>query len=194
MSAILAPEPATEKKFVADDLLTMPDGDRYELVDGKLVEQKMGAASAFLAGKIFAALNAHNDLHKQGWVFPDGTGFDCFGDDDDDVRKPDVSFVSKGRLPGRIVPEGFISIAPDLAIEVLSPTDISSQVDEKVEDYLDHGVKVVWVVHPSLKMIRVHRLEGPDAQLRGDAILEEPQLLPGFRLSLKELFASLQAV
>lgn len=191
MSAILAPEPAVKKKYTADDLLQMPDGDLYELLDGELVERSMGAESAFLSGEIFHAIRTHAKKHDLGWVFPDGTNYECFGSPHE-VKRPDVSFIKKGRLLNEQVPVDYITIVPDLVVEVLSPTDMARLVDEKVDEYLTFGVRVVWVVHPSLKMVRIHRLEGPDAQLRGDSILEDHDVLPGFRLSIKELFESLK--
>lgn len=191
MSATLAPEPASKKKYTANDLLTMPDGDLYELVDGELVERSMGAESAFLAGKIHQELANYVDLHQLGWAFPDGTSYQCFPNREN-TRRPDVSFVRRGRFPNERVPVGHIKIAPDLAVEVVSPFDSALAIDEKVEEYLDIEVPLIWVVHPQLKLVKVYRQAGEDRVLWGNDIIDGENIVPGFKLSLDGLFKSVQ--
>jgi Uma2 family endonuclease len=179
---------ATNIQHRPEELLTRPDGDAYELVGGELVERKMGARSSFIAGRIFANLDRFCDDQRLGWVFPEGTSFQCFPDDRDKVRRADVSFIRFGRLPRELPPEGHIRIAPDLAVEVVSPNDLAYDVDGKVEDYLQAGVQLVWVVNPVTRTVRVHHPNGPGATLRADGELTGGDVLPGFRCPIRDLF------
>ncbi len=110
--------------YTADDLLQRPDGDRYELVGGQLVEIDMGARSGWVGGQIYAALNAYSERGRRGWAFPAEVGIRCFSDEPERVRRPDAFFVCRGRLKHEEVPEGFVRIPPDVAAEVISPNDL----------------------------------------------------------------------
>jgi len=177
---------ATHIQYSPEELLTRPDGDAYELVGGELMERKMGAKSSFIAGKIYARLDHFCDDRRLGWVFPEGTSFQCFPDDPDKVRRADVSFIRFGRLAREQPPEGHIRIAPDLAVEVVSLDDLAYDVDSNVEDYLQAGVRLVWVVNPVTRAVRVHHPAGPGATLRADGELTGGDVLPGFRCPICE--------
>src|SRR6516164_2607030 len=93
-----------------------------------------------------------------GWVFPEGTSYQCFSDAPGKVRKPDVSFIRLERLSAEeAAARGHARIAPELAVEVVSPNDLYEEVDEKVEEWLAAGVQLVWVVSPRLRTVTVHR-------------------------------------
>ena len=124
---------ATSIQYSPDELLTLPDGDAYELVGGELMERKMGARSSFIAGEIHYRLKDHCRSRRLGWVFPEGTSFQCFPHDPDKVRRADVSFIRFGRLAREQLPEGHLRTVPDLAVEVVSPHDLAYDVDSKVE-------------------------------------------------------------
>ena len=179
---------ATSIPYAPDDLLTRPDGDAYELIHGDLVERKMGAKSSFIAGRVFRELDRFCTDRRLGWVFPEGTSFRCFPDDPDKVRRADVSFIRFGRLPNEQLPEGHLRMAPDLAVEVVSPHDLAYDVDSKVEDYLQAGVRLVWVVSPAARTVRVHRPDGPGTTLRADDEVTGGEVLPGFRCPVRDLF------
>ncbi len=179
-------EPQT---YTPEDLLTMPDGDRYELVNGELRERHMSQESSWVAGKIFRLLGPFED-RGLGWVFPEGTSYQCFSWDATRVRKPDTSFIRRERLPDGPTGEGHTKIAPDLAVEVVSPHDSLYDVDAKVADFLDAGVRVVWVANPHQRTVTIYRLQDPSSptrltesdELRGEESLE------GFRCRVGELF------
>src|SRR5436853_2073326 len=95
---------ATTTHYTPDDLLTMPDGDLYELVNGHLVEVKMGARASYVAGHVHGLLWTFNRAQSQGWTFPEGTSYQCFPQSPNQVRKPDVSFIRLGRLAGEELP------------------------------------------------------------------------------------------
>ena len=115
---------AADPPVTPDDLLRMPDGVSYELVDGKLVERNMGLKSSWIGGRMHHFLSTFSDDKSLGWVVPADASFRCFADAPDKVRKPDVSFIKFGRLPGEEPSAGHCPIAPDLA--VFAVTDVES--------------------------------------------------------------------
>ncbi len=180
---------ARTKQYTPADLLTLPDGDRYELVDGHLVEQNISFWSTFVGGRVFNRLSTFCEANSHGWVAPEGASYQCFPRHPTRVRRADVSFIRKDRLSAaEATAEGHLPIAPDLAVEVLSPNDLSYEVDLKVRDYLDAGVKLVWEVHPAGRFVIVHRLNGPDVILHEADELDGENVLPGFRCHIAELF------
>src|SRR5262245_39914306 len=106
-----------------EDLLAMPDGDHYELIDGKPKEKVMGTESDEISSTLNMLIKAFVRQHKLGHVYGSQTGYRCFPGKPRLVRKPDLSFVAAGRLPDDKTPKGDIDIAPDLAVEVVSPND-----------------------------------------------------------------------
>src|SRR5262249_3516105 len=156
---------STRTRYTPDDLLAMPDGDRYELVDGELLEPNVGTKSQWIGGRLARFLGNFAEDRGLGWVISEGS-FQCFLDDPGKVRRPAIAFVTGGRFPGGQIPEGHCRIAPDLAVEVVSPNDTYSEVEEKVQEYLRAGVRLVWVVDPPTKSVRVHRPDGSDAYRR----------------------------
>jgi len=177
--------------YTADDLLHMPDGDRFELVDGQLLEVEVGARSGWIGGQIYAALNIYSDKGKRGWAFPAEVGIQCFPDDPQKVRRPDAFFVRAGQFENEEVPDGFIRLAPDVAAEVISPHDLYYAVDAKVQEYLDAGIRLVWVINPSSRTVSVYRSGGEAPSRLGErAELDGEDVLPGFRCPIAELFPS----
>ncbi len=177
-------------KFTADDLLNMPDGDRYELVDGQLVEiEPMGARAGWIAGRLFAELDSYSEWGNNGWAFPSDAGIRCYLNDPENVRKPDVFFVCRGRLDSEEIPEGFVPVVPEVVAEVISPTDRYYAVTDKVGEYLDAGVKLVWGINPEQQTVMVHRASGGDPSLLHvhDSLSGE-DVLPGFSCSLAAIF------
>src|SRR5579864_1637883 len=120
------------RQYTAEELLAMPEGVRFELVDGQLVERNGGAISSWVGGILYHFLIAHCLRKNLEWVWPADNGYQCFPGHPSMVRKPDVSFIRRGRLPDERLPEGFLTIPPELAVEVLSPNDLAYEVDEKI--------------------------------------------------------------
>src|SRR5579885_3451928 len=179
----------TKPCYTPEDLLRMPEGDLYELVDGHLVERKMGARSSFIGGVLLGLLLRFLAQRPLGWAWPADCGYQCFPDAPNKVRKPDVSFLRFGRLPGDRLPPGHIPIPPDLAVEVISPNDLADEVDEKVEEYLGAGVRLAWVVHPQNRTVLIYRPNGSVSGLRERDELDGEDVLPGFRCRVAEVFA-----
>jgi Uma2 family endonuclease len=176
------------KTYTPEDLLAMPDGDQYELVDGNLVERNMGAQSSLIGGEIDYRIRIFNEEHRLGWAWPADCSYQCFPDRPSLVRKPDVSFLRFGRLPDEQIPEGHLRIPPDLAVEVLSPNDLDYETDQKIEQYLAAGVQLVWVVNPESRTILIYRADGTIHGLRERDELSGEAVLPGFRCRVGEIF------
>jgi len=189
ISSPVAPPPA---QFTPDELLAMPDAVNYELVDGRLVERHMGLESSEVAVRVLLLLGPHVVGKGVGRLFGADAGYRCFPDDPAKVRTPDLSFIRTGRLPGERAPAGHCPIAPDLAVEVVSPNDLMYEVDDKVLEYLGAGVALVWVVNPRTRTVRVHRPResplGPISLLGGTDAIGGEDVIPGFSCPVAEFF------
>ncbi|MBC8114141.1 MAG: Uma2 family endonuclease [Candidatus Saccharimonas sp.] len=173
--------------ITADELLRMPDGDRFELVDGELVERDMGTLAGWISNQVGALFDRYAKQHG-GIAFGEGAWYRCYEDDPERVRKPDASYIRSGRLPGDEIPEGYITISPDVAVEVISPSDTYRDVEAKVAEYLDAGVPLVWLINPDNQSVRVFRAGQRVVQLRATDELTGDDVLPGFRCPVAELF------
>lgn len=180
---------ATAQILTAEDLERMPDdGFRYELVRGEL--RKMapaGAGHGRTSAVLTVSLGQHVLTHKIGAVYAAETGF-RLSTDPDTVRAPDVAFVSQERLEEAGPVEGFFPGAPDLAIEVVSPSDTFVEVEEKVADWLGAGARMVVVVNPRQRRVTVHRPPAQVLVLTDADTLEGDDVVPGWRLPVSELF------
>lgn len=125
--------------------------------------------------------------HDLGAVFTE-VGF-TLSRDPDTVRAPDLAFVAAGRIPASGYGTGYWEIAPDLAVEVVSPSSRASAIQEKVLHWLDAGAREVWIVDPGTRTVAIHRPGGRTTVLRGEDVVEGADLLPGFTLALDRLFA-----
>jgi Uma2 family endonuclease len=191
MSSVAIPvsaPPAAPLSVTPEQLLAMPDGDLYELVDGVLVELKSDMTSSYVAMRLGRLLGNFLGDPPRGWVMGADCGYQCFPHRPKLVRKPDVSFIRLGRLPDERLPASYIRIPPDLAVEVLSPNDLSYETDEKVTEYLGVGVPLVWVINPEQRRVLVYRAGGPISGVHEDGELDGETVLPGFRCPVRELF------
>jgi Uma2 family endonuclease len=189
MSTIAASPP---RLYTPDDLLTMPDGDRYELVDGRLVEVNMSAKSSLVAGNVTQLLMNHCKPIGLAFVFPE-QGYTWFPGKPNRMRKPDVSCIRSDRMTPEQLDEGYLSIPPDLAVEVVSPNDLYDDLEEKLDDYRDAQVPLIWIVTPRNRRVRILRLGQPPVDLGPDDELTGEDILPGFRCHVADLFAGLPA-
>ena len=171
----------------ADDLRRMPDdGWRYELLRGRLLrEPPAGAEHSWLGVTLAARLRDFVHVRELGFVFGADCGF-RITTDPDTVRAPDVAFVMADRLPTG-PPRGYVPFAPDLAVEIVSPTDRMSDVTRKVVDYLDAGTRLVWIIDAVNRTAAVHPGRSDVIMLRDSDTLDGGDVLPGFRLPLAEL-------
>ncbi len=181
-----------EERVTPEDLLAMPSEINYELVNGELVERNMGAESSWIASNLIGLIFLWCNGRIPGHLFTTDCGYQCFPDDPDKVRRPDVSFVRKGRFPGERVPRGYIRIAPDLVVEVMSPNDLASEISVKVEEYLEAGVPLVWVISPDAETVIIHRVDGSVTKLHPKDELSGENILPEFRCRVSDLFVDVE--
>lgn len=173
--------------MTADDLLAMPvDGHRYELVRGELIHVSPSAVwPGIVGGRVFGLLwNFLQARAQLGVCGISETGF-RLARNPDTVRAPDVWFVQTEHIPPDGIPEdGFWPGPPDLAVEVLSPSDRFVEVMRKVQEYLAAGARLVWVIDPKGRSAAVFAPERPPLLLGEDDVLDGGGLLPGFSLHL----------
>jgi Uma2 family endonuclease len=183
---------ATRARITAGDLWRMGTTDdvRRELVDGEIIEMTpVGGVHGQIVARVSRRLGEHVDTHGGGEVLAGDVGFVlALPGDPERVRAPDIAFVSTGRLPGGRLPQDFIRGAPDLAVEVLSPSDTGADVQRKLRDYLEGGGRLVWVIAPQARTVTVYRPDGSARLLREPEHLDGEDVLPGLRLPLAEMF------
>ncbi|MDB5293731.1 MAG: hypothetical protein JWL69_4972 [Phycisphaerales bacterium] len=178
-------------RITPEQLLSLPDDGRlYELVDGCLVEKQMSDLAQLVANNLNAELVLWSRRTGSGRSFVETT-YQCFPQAPDRVRRPDVSYITAPRLANYSWGHGHFTIAPDLAVEVISPHDAAAELDRKLHDYFGAGVVRIWVVNPELQIVRVYRPTGESIEFTGDAELTD-DLLPGFRCPLPSLFVTSQ--
>jgi Uma2 family endonuclease len=183
----------TETRYTPEDLLAMPDGDRYELVDGKLVEHTVSKLSSYVAGVIHQLLTLFCQTHRLGWVFPEGVTYQCFPKEPGKVRKADVSFCRRQRMTrDQMVADGHSTEAPDLAVEVISPNDLAYEVDLKAHEWLEAGVSLVWVVNPRTQTVSVYRPNTSGVILHEGDTLSGEEVIPGFSCQVRQFFLFLE--
>jgi Uma2 family endonuclease len=167
-----------------EDLLRAPeDGRKHELVDGRIRMSPAGYRHGRVSAALLRRLGTFVKEHQLGDVVDSGTGFRLPGGN---VRLPDAAFVAKDRFAGKQEPEGFSDVPPDLAVEVLSPDDRAREVLDKVGEYLQAGVRLVWVIDPKRRTAAVYRSLTDVQQLGPQDFLDGEDVLPGFRCRLGE--------
>jgi Uma2 family endonuclease len=173
----------------AEELLHAPELGRCELVRGDLI---MMSPAGFEHGRVISRINYRLEqfVEKNGLGVVTGaeTGFHI-GKTPDTVRAPDVGFVRRERIPPAATISGFFDGSPDLAVEVLSPGDRPREVAAKVEDWLRAGCIAVWLVDPVQHTVTIHE-RGASTRVFGDTEeLDGGEVLPGFRVSISEVFS-----
>jgi Uma2 family endonuclease len=171
---------ATPDLLTADDLLALKIQDkRTELVRGRLiVREPAGFRHGVVAMELGRRISEFVRTQALGVVVAAETGFKL-ASEPDTVRAPDVGFIQATRIPSPL-PRGYADVAPDLAVEVLSPDDQAGEVLAKVSDWLSAGCRLVWVVDPDRRLARVYRADGSESLVFADASLVGEDVLPGF--------------
>lgn len=177
----------TSQEFLTHPAAASPS----ELVRGEIrAMTPASGAHGVIAGTIFAAINAFAEAHKLGLCFPDNTGFLLPGLGDT-VRSPDAAFVQVGRLPPDGLGAGWIGAAPDLVVEILSPNETNSELEEKLRDYRAAGTRLVWVIDPAARAVSVRSTSAPERRVSEGDDLDGGDVLPGFTLPVAALFTRL---
>ncbi len=174
--------------LTADDLARMPDDDsvQLELDEGELISMPpAGFDHGEREDQISFLLNQHVRKNKLGKVLTGDTGFRL---NDNTVLSPDVAFVRKDRVEA-LRSKSFAKGAPDLAVEILSPSDTVRRVNRKVKQYLAAGCHTVWLVYPESQTVDIFEASGAERTLHSQEILEAQEILPGFSAKVADLFA-----
>ena len=174
----------TAEEFL--DLCAHMDG-RYELVDGEVVEMapanEQHGATALNIGTGFNIYSRQQGIGRAsvetGYVLRRGP---------DTVRGPDVAFALEGKDNWESLSNRFVSGAPDIAVEIISPSNTVAEIERKRGEYFAAGSQRVWVAHPSTRTVTVHRADGTTTTYTGDDVITDEYLLPGFSLPLSEIF------
>jgi Uma2 family endonuclease len=179
----------THTPATAGELFVMPDdGFRYELVRGEIRRMPpAGSEHGAVIMNIGTPLDQFVKAHGLGVVFGAETGFKI-ASDPDTVRAPDLAFVRRERIPEEGIPRGFWPGAPDLAVEVVSPGDTYTEVEEKVHDWLNAGTRMVLVLNPRTRTVAVYTSHTDVVRLTESDTLDGGEVLPGFTCRVAELF------
>lgn len=180
-----APRPVTVEEL---EEISRDRTHRYELLRGELITMSpTGGQHGKLTARLAIALGRHIEDHALGVSFGAETGF-RLADNPATVLAPDVSFIRKENFTPERDAVSFVPGAPDLVVEVVSPSDGATYVQKKVETWLEHGAQLVWVVEPGTQTVHVHRADGSVSILRVGDSLEGGEVLPGFVYPLERLF------
>ena len=180
------PSPGTAT--VRDFLAVQETEDRlYELIDGVLVEKTLGYFESRLASVLIYLMESFLQDNNLGFVVGESAATRLLPDQ---VRIPDVAFVSWDSLPERKVPrEPLPSVVPDLAVEVLSNSNTKQEMDRKLQDYFQSGVRLVWYLDPPTQTVKVYTSPQEHQSVDKNGTLDGGDVLPGFSLSMQEWFA-----
>jgi len=172
---------------VADIVRLNDHEDRlYELVDGILVEKTVGLQESVIAAKLVTVLSNFVEPNQLGLVAGEGGTLQI---DLNLVRIPDVSFISWERLPRGEIPRDPVPLlVPDLAVEVISPSNTRKEMEQKLREYFEKGVRLVWYVRPQRRVVDVYTAPENVTRLTASMRLDGGDVLPGFSIQVGELF------
>jgi Uma2 family endonuclease len=157
-----------------------------ELVDATLVEKPMGWFESRLAAMLIQILGGFVEQHQLGFVLGEAATLRYSAGL---IREPDVSYFSWSRFPGRKLPRGsFLNMAPDLAVEILSPGNTRREMARKRRECFSAGTKLVWEIEPQTRTVAGHTVPSRSKTINEKGILDGGKVIPGFRLSVRELF------
>ena len=173
----------------ADELLQMPkDGYRYELIEGELKRMSpAGGKHGAVIGRFTGRLQVHVEDNNLGEVFGAETGYKNRVNPDN-VIAPDVSFISREKMLEEDIPDGYLTIAPNLVVEVTSPRDTKKDILNKAVEWLVFGVTVVIAVDPRKRIIQVYRAATNLITLTEQDTLVLDDIVPGFSYPVAKLF------
>lgn len=175
----------------AEDLWAMQHDGPRELVEGRVIDvsptgRQHGRVTLLFGWRLAELVQTH----ALGEVYAAETGF-ILARDPDTVRAPDISFVRRNRLPSSVDSgddDGFLELAPDLAVEVISPSSSAREISDKVLSYLDAGAALVWVVEPRRRILTAYSADRTARIYRVGDTIDGGDVLPGFSLPLADLF------
>ena len=180
---------AITRRMTAEALAALPaDGYHYDLIDGELHRiSPPGAEHGAITFEFSRRIGNHVVERGPGQVYAAETGF-LLGRNPDTVLAPDVAFVRTERLPPPAERRGYLPLAPDLVVEVVSPSDRPAEIEQKISRYLNAGVRLFWLVDLGPRTVAVHRPGQAVRVLWEQDTLNGADVLPGFWLLVADLF------
>lgn len=183
--AVSLAKPPPERKLTEEEFMALPDdGRKYELVDGEAQEVSTGLDHGEIALLLHGLLVAAG-VGKYMRMFDSGTGFRMSSGN---VRSPDLSLIRRDRLPEGRAAVGFGDGAPDLCVEIISPSEDQRDIIRKLNEYFDSGAQLVWHIYPATRNVVVYSLAADIRYLGTDDELDGGELLPDFRCKVANLF------
>jgi Uma2 family endonuclease len=177
---------ASKGRATVQDLLNTPkDGHKYELVDGDIVVSPTGMRHSEIGSNINGLIWEFLNKHPIGKVYNSDVGITL---PSGNVRSPDVTYVSLGKLPEGRSPETFGDVIPDLVVDVVSPTDSLRELGRKIGEFLESGVPLVWLVDPAHQTVTIYRSLTETQQLTSDDTITAEPVLPGFSVPIGRFF------
>jgi Uma2 family endonuclease len=178
---------ATQRTWTDDELLALPEGKFWQLVDGELIKMSpAGAEHGEICSRLLVTVGRHVRRRKAGRVYGSSTGFRL---DADNCFPADVSLVKSTRIVSALPnPEKFVQGAPDLAIEVLSPTETIDWIERKIGLFFQFGTALIWFVLPRSRCVRVYTAAADCVTLQFSGTLSAEPVLPGLTIPVREVF------
>lgn len=178
---------AKNKCWTDEELEALPkDGYKHELLDGELIMSPVHANHGLVCMRLGALLFNFVQGRKLGEVYDSSTGFRLA---DNLLLSPDIAFASKARLKKILIaPDQFLQGAPDLVVEVLSPSDRLAQINRKLDHYFEHGTRLAWLVNWRKAQVHVYTPDSIEAFTRPHDVLTGGSVLPGFKCRLSRIF------
>ena len=174
------------RQISIDEFASLRRDGLWELLEGEPVAATPSAdRSGWISGRIFSRIEQHVEREGLGWAFPPETGFVLFSDRAT-VRSPDAAYVRQERLPE--FTDRFVPVSPDLAVEVLSPSDRMADALSKVAMYLEAGVRLVWLIDPTTRTATIFRPDAAPRTVDYSGNLDGGEVLPNLVIPLAEIF------
>lgn len=179
-----------KKQWTEEELQKLPDdGYTYEVIHGELVTSpKNNFQHGTICTRLILALKIYNQTKRLGAVLDSSTGFWM---QNRNCRAPDVSFILKSRLDAlnfKPSSKAFFPGAPDLAVEIFSPTNSKAEIDDRITDFFSSGTRRAWIIHPDERFVEVCDSSVQRQLVGSGGFLEGGEILPGFRYPVADLF------
>ncbi len=178
----------SERLLTPEEFYELEDSVAYELDDGMVEERAVSVDSSEVGATFVAEIRSFARDQNLGKAYGADLGLQIFGGRPRRIPRADCVFVSHDRLTGVAPGAPYLTVAPNLLVEVVSPSERAAKTDRKVQEYIEAGVRLVWVVYPETQRVMVYRADGSTQLVPFESALDGEDVLPGFRLPLGELF------
>lgn len=178
--------PLLQRQYTVEELLQLPDAEQFELVDGQLRGREVSFESSRIAQRFNRIIDEFAEARGLGAVVQSDMGMRLFPDRPNWLRRPDGAFVRAENVPQADV--SYLTVAPDLVVEVVSPTDHAQEVRSKAVEWLAAGVRLVWVVFPATREVQVSRAGGRTEIFGPVDVISGEDVLPGFTRLVADFF------